>query len=655
MSLRSKIVLILVSVVVAYATIDHGLQRLFAGQAFGRLEREVAATELARIRQRIDDELDDLVGKGRVYAGMGAMSRFLGSGTGDFVTRDMGTHVMEQAEVDLIYVVDGQGRVLKGSIREPDTHAPMRLPEFPGEALSPGHPAIVFRQDDPYVAGVMMTRGYPLLFCTIPVAEESGNAVGEEGLFVPAPGGFRRPATGAVILGRFLGSDLKQRIVSEELALSEEASEEGTKRIELLESGAPGLPPGLMRAVEERLIVEGDDGLLHAYERVGALRTNEPLVLHVALDRPIEAHRRLTVNFVLLSTLIGGCLFLFVLLRLLQRIVIAPLSTLTSKAVEIGKRDDTTIRMGFERSDEIGQLAGEFDRMMGKLAQSREQVVETARLAGRSEIATGVLHNVGNVLNSVNVAANLATKKADDLSVKDLEALVGVLQSHEEDLATFVGQDPRGKHLVPFLVELSGALARQRQGIQEELGSLNQGIEHIAELVRAQQSHAGAKGVFELASLNDQVEGALSICRQGLSAVGEVEIERDFEELPSLRVDKHKLMEVLVNLIQNAGQALAERGGSGLKLSLRIARLNEGTVRIEVRDNGTGISPENLTRVFHHGFTTKKNGHGFGLHVCANAATEMGAKLTVASDGPGTGAAFFVDIPMEPETALAAA
>jgi two-component system, NtrC family, sensor kinase len=655
MSLRSKIVLILVTVVVAYAALDNGLVRVFTGMVFGRMEREGAADDLARVRARIEDELHELVGKGRVHAGTAALGRFVAGQEPDFVASDLGRSALESAAVDVLYVVDARGVVLWGSVLEPGTREPMRLAELPREALSPNNPVLLFREGEQHLSGVLMTRSsHPLLFSTVPIPAP-GARDDAAALLTDAGNGYRRPAHGALVLGRFLGPELKERIVREELELTGHEGEAALKRIELVESGAPGLPPELVRTENQRLFQPGSDGLLHAYERIGALRTEFPLVLHVALDRSIDAHRRISVNYALLSSLSGGLLILFVLLRLLQRIVIAPLSMLTTKAVEIGRRDDTTIRVGMQRKDEIGQLAGEFDKMLEKLAHSREQVIETARLAGRSEIATGVLHNVGNVLNSVNVAANLATKKTDELSFRDLELLVGVLQSHERDLGRFVEQDPRGKHLVPFLKELAGGLGAQRQSIQGELKALNEGIEHIAELVRAQQSHAGTKGVFELAALGEQLEAALKICQQGLNAHGGIAVQRDFAALPSVRVDKHKLMEILVNLIQNAGQALAERGGDGLCLVLRTLAVDERTARIEVRDNGVGIARENLTRVFHHGFTTKKDGHGFGLHVSANAATEMGAKLHAHSDGPGRGAAFYLDVPMEPETALAAA
>lgn len=653
MSLRSKIVLILVTVVVAYAALDNGLLRVFAGHAFGRWEREDAAQDLARVRRRIDAELQDLLGKARLYAGMEAMSRFVRGEAPDFADQDLGPAAMERAGVDLFYVCDEHGKVLWGSVLDPSTREPERLREFPREALSPNHEALLFRARTEHVSGVMMTHLHPLLLATVPVP-------GPEGALSSAElSGFERPAHGAIVLGRFLGPELKQRIADGELELVTDEALEAPRRIELLDPGAPDLPDELLRAEAGQVYRAGADGLLHAYDRISSLRTGEKLVLHVALERTIEAHKRVSVQYALLSTLIGGLLILLVLVRLLQHIVVAPLTTLTGKATEIGRRDDTSIRVGMPRTDEIGQLAGEFDRMLEKLAKSRAQVVETARLAGMSEIATGVLHNVGNVLNSVNVAANLATKKTEDLSLGDLDMLVGVLHSHERDLSAFVGQDPRGKHLVPFLSELAGALGTQRRSIQDELRALNLGIEHIAELVRAQQSFAGTKGVFENSVLAEEFEGALSICRQGLMTCGEIEIVREFAELPPVRVDKHKLMEILVNLIQNAGQALAEHGGSERRLTLRLARAGERTARLEVCDNGAGIPAENLTRIFNHGFTTKKNGHGFGLHVSANAATEMGAKLHAASDGPGRGAAFFLDIPMQvtsvEEPALAAA
>jgi signal transduction histidine kinase len=117
--------------------------------------------------------------------------------------------------------------------------------------------------------------------------------------------------------------------------------------------------------------------------------------------------------------------------------------------------------------------------------------------------------------------------------------------------------------------------------------------------------------------------------------------------VPPLITEKHKVLQILVNLMRNAKYALDE-GGRPEKLMRVRAELNgHGTVRISIIDDGVGIAPENLTRIFGHGFTTRKAGHGFGLHSGALAAKELGGTLIAQSDGPGCGANFTLELPLE--------
>jgi signal transduction histidine kinase len=405
----------------------------------------------------------------------------------------------------------------------------------------------------------------------------------------------------------------------------------------------------------EPKIVPVSDERIDVYTIVNDVRDQPTLILRSSFDRAILAGTNRILDFALLSTVATALIILLVLLRLLDRIVLRPLSRLTRHAAEIGRTEDMSRRVAMERHDELGKLSDEFDGLMGKLQHSREQVIETARVAGMSEIATGILHNVGNVLNSVNVSTNLAVAKAERLAVRDLQAMTDLLIEHRDDLGRFVSEDPRGRQFLPFLGELTREMSAQRESIVNELRSLGHGVDHVIELVRNQQSYAGMSAVFEPTDLAAAINAALAICEQAYTLRGDIEIVREYEELPRVAVDKHKLMEILVNLIQNAGQIMRDAETPQKRLTCRLRRDGENTVRIEVEDNGPGIAVANLARIFAHGFTTRPGGHGFGLHVSANAATEMKASLHARSDGPGTGATFVLQLPLKTnEVALAA-
>jgi C4-dicarboxylate-specific signal transduction histidine kinase len=119
---------------------------------------------------------------------------------------------------------------------------------------------------------------------------------------------------------------------------------------------------------------------------------------------------------------------------------------------------------------------------------------------------------------------------------------------------------------------------------------------------------------------------------------------REYDSLPVVTVQKHKVLQILVNLLRNAKHACDDSGKATKQVTVRVVA-EHGRVRISVTDNGIGIPAENLTQIFAHGFTTRKNGHGFGLHSGALVARELGGSLTALSDGPGRGATFVLDLP----------
>ena len=285
-------------------------------------------------------------------------------------------------------------------------------------------------------------------------------------------------------------------------------------------------------------------------------------------------------------------------------------------------------------------------RSEAALEKAHRELIDISRQAGMAEVATSVLHNVGNVLNSVNVSATIVAEKIRKSERASLAKVVALLREHEADLGTFLGTDSKGKQVVGFLDTLAKHLATEQAATVEELKILQKNIGHIKDVVAMQQSYAKVSGVNETLSVVALIEDTLHMNAESL-ARHDVEVVREFADVPDVTVDKHKLLQILVNLVRNAKHSCDDAGRSDKRLTLRVANGN-GRVKISVSDNGLGIPPENLTRIFNHGFTTKKEGHGFGLHSGALAAREMGGALSVHSEGMGHGATFTVDLPLQP-------
>jgi PAS domain S-box-containing protein len=304
--------------------------------------------------------------------------------------------------------------------------------------------------------------------------------------------------------------------------------------------------------------------------------------------------------------------------------------------------------------NQAGEIVGTFGiskditaikKAEAELERAHKELVHASRMAGMAEVATSVLHNVGNVLNSINIAATLAGERLRQSRVADVRRLAQLLESHAEDLAAFLTRDPKGRKVPQFLGHLAEVLGSEQTAVLEELTSLRGNVEHVKEIVAMQQSYARVAGVFENIQLADLLEDTLRM-NAGALARHDVKVVRDYNALPLVNTDKHKVLQILVNLVRNAKYACDDSGRRDKQVTLRTTN-GKGRVRIDVIDNGVGIAPENLTRIFNHGFTTRKDGHGFGLHSGALAANELGGSLTVHSDGPGLGAAFTLELPCQ--------
>jgi PAS domain S-box-containing protein len=325
---------------------------------------------------------------------------------------------------------------------------------------------------------------------------------------------------------------------------------------------------------------------------------------------------------------------------------------------ELRRRDGSAVSVAIKTSpltkangDTIATVAVVTDLSARKaaaaeIAQSQARLIEVSRLAGMAEVATGVLHNVGNVLNSVNVSATVVGDRLRQSRISGLQRAVRLLEQHAGNLGTFFTEDPKGKLLPDYLGKLYWQLENERNELVGELAGLTKNLGHIKEIVAMQQTYAKVDGLTEAVSPAVLLEDALRLNEESLVR-NSVTVDRDYDATaPTVTVDKHKVLEILVNLITNARHAVCDVARPDRKIRVRVAQTCNRRVSVEVQDNGVGIPQDNLVRIFQHGFTTKKNGHGFGLHSGALAARQMGGSLTVNSEGPGQGATFKLELPV---------
>jgi signal transduction histidine kinase len=308
-----------------------------------------------------------------------------------------------------------------------------------------------------------------------------------------------------------------------------------------------------------------------------------------------------------------------------------------------------------------GQLLGavaviqdttERKRSEQELERVHRELVTASREAGMAEVATNVLHNVGNILNSVNISADLVAQRVKGSGVAGVSRLAALLSEHASGPERFLLDDPRGRRVPGYLTALGAQLATDQREVLAELALLRGNLDHIKDTVMMQQSYAKLCGVAETVEVAALVEDSLRLHADAFQRRG-VHLERQFVAVPAIAVDKHKVLRILVNLIRNAQDACSQSDNPNKRIFLRVAPSPRG-VCISVADNGVGISPANLPNLFRHGFTTREAGHGFGLHSAALAAKELGGTLDAQSAGSGRGACFLLDLPLAPPPAAVA-
>lgn len=630
MNLRTRIALIVSLVALGSTAGGFAFHRFVVYRQFLELERRSALDDFGRCNDALRRERHHLALWCGDWAGWDDTYEFVEDHDEKYAAANLVPAVLSNVRCNAVWYVDRTGAVVRSVAYDLETGEKIDFPELPRDRFPPSHPLLANASDTEAVSGIVRTARGPLLVASRKILTSD----------------LKGPPRGWFLCGRLLSPGAVRTLASQ-TRVSFWIRDVRDPALDLPTRSAIATSPPTSRPV----LLGGDDEDADTLGVLGVLRDIDgrpSYVVCAEVPRSISAEGAQSMRLATISLAVAGGGTVAVLLFLLGIGVVAPVQRLTDHALRIGADGDLAVRSGIERADEIGTLARAFDTMVERLEASRAQVADAARRAGMADVARGVLHNAGNVLTGINVSAATIAGTLRKSRLDGIEKAVGMLQANRASLGRFVEEDAAGRKIPDYLAKAVAGLRDEQAAVLAETLRLQAAVEKAVALVQRQGELARGPGLSERVSLRTLVAESLQLVETTLRRDGiasECRIEPDV----TVRADRSKVSQILVNLLTNAREALA--GAKGEKRIVVEAAVRAGRVVIGVRDTGCGISADALPHLFENGFTTKCAGRGLGLHYCATTAGELGGSLTVTSDGPDRGAVFTLEFPAGPDGA----
>lgn len=630
MSLRLKIPLLIAGITVIYTGLNYGVQRLIVYPSFVTLERDDAFARMERVTQAIRRELEHLGVRCLDWSNWDDSYNFVvekdPAKAAAFISANLMDKTFSDGKIDLMCYCDLDGRVVWGELHDPNNNYAKKASIVTLGDWTGAGPRLLQSRAEPtsHLEGIVMTTEGPMLVAAAPIITSEGKG----------------PVRGTVIMGRTLDDKRLEALVRQTgVAFFCWPMGHASMPVD------PAARLARIGSEHPMLAEERDANTVNVYTTFPDIQGRPVLLLRADIPREITARGRTANRFATTSVVVIGGIMLVTTFLLLQRTVIGPISRLTAHAVAVGETGDLSSRVEVRDRGEVGVLAAEFNRMVAQLADSRARMVDTAHRAGMADTAVEILHNVGNVINNVNVTTEVLGEQLKHSKLRGLEKAVALMREHRDDPAAFLRDDPRGPKWVDYLIRLSDIVPAEREEMLRGVQDLQHKVRQIRDIIQTQQAYAHGPKLLDRHDLTAVIEEVLRTYSRSFSEYGIV-VKRDIDSIPPVTMNKVKLTQVVGNLVKNAVDSMRETEGGARVLTVRVKPSGGAAVRVEIGDTGLGIESGKLTQVFQCGFTTKPGGHGLGLHFCANAVAEMGGHIEARSEGPGRGAVFAFDIPV---------
>jgi two-component system NtrC family sensor kinase len=604
LNIRTKVIVLLSGVFLAFALVEWGVGQFLLLPRFEQIERDNALTAMKRIDAGVAQALDTLQVSATDWGNWADTYRFMLDHNPDFGQANLNPVAMKQLHLTALAFIDLNGRIVWSHSMDPESAAPLPLDLFAGPELPPGFPWATNLRNAASGHSLIATNHGVLLAAVAPILDGYGHG----------------PSRGLVAMGRLL--------------TAAEIADIGARAQTSVTVAGPHEPAGIVTS-------ERSTQVFRAFSDI----FGQPIMtLRVDVPRTITAHARTTVDSAMAFSIGAAVAVLLFMLLALNRTVFAPLAQVTRHAVAIGAGDDLTTRLDLQRSDEIGALANEFDRMVAQVAESRRQLIDHSFHAGMAEFSRGVLHNIGNAMTPLSVRVAKLQQRLRSAPTEDVERALaecahgGVEASRQLDLDQ-------------FLRLASSELIEVIKAADADVGMMMRQAALVQNALSERLPSSRAPPVLELLELPAMIHQSLEIVPDACREQIDIELDRSLLLVGPVRAARTVLRLVLQNLIINAAEAVrsAGRGRGVVRFAASLScEHGQEQLLLECQDSGVGIEAGNLQRVFERGFSTKHaaSNSGIGLHWCATAVNALGGRIWASSPGPGLGATLHLVMPV---------
>ena len=621
MNLYGKVIVLVLALFACSGVANYVVQRQVVLPSFEALEQDLARTDVERVNRAIDTELSQLLVFCADWGNWLETYEFMAGANPAFIEENMTPATLEAAGLDLVAYLDGTGHYLWHAGRDPATGGERRYALLDGDGLEAVHPFLPAIAAGRETKGIQMTEHGPMLLVAAPVLDGAGNG----------------PHRGAVLLGR---------LVTPEVAAG--WADQAQVSLTILPAQAAPAVHSDGPARDDTTITQTRDTIT-VLRSIDDLRGRPAFTLQVDTPRSVTARGRAAIGVAVLSLSLAGLAVLLVLLAALRALVLGPVSQITRYAVAVGEGARPQTRVALQRDDELGVLAREIDSMVDRLDDSRRRLMDQSYEAGAAQVASGVLHNIGNAMTPLGVTVSTLQQRLRQAPCAELELVLAELESSAADPA-------RRADLEQFLRlasrELAEVVTRSGADADQMAGCLD-GIQAVL----AHQLRPSTSGpLVEMMPLIPLLERAAAAIPSELRARVALQVDPSLQALGALPLPRFTLQQVCQNLLLNGAEAIRDSGRprGTLRIDGRVEPAEGGSaLLLRFTDDGAGIAAPDLERVFQKGYTTKSRdtNSGIGLHWCANVLLALSGCIRVTSPGPGQGATFEVVLPLRHDVA----